>query len=138
MLNMKLPTTNPDNTDTENFLLTCNKINQLIECESIRRTMNLRTDPIHQDVLLDRLWEHGNSFIDEESRIVSLDYFIPVFTYKYGGLLSSWTVWIEYGTAYNEIHCRNISGMKFVFPLVIKGGKRPRLSKREIRPQIKH
>jgi hypothetical protein len=93
--------------------------------------MKLRTDPIHQDELLERLWEYGNSFIDEESRIVSLDHFIPLFIYKYGGFLSSWTTWVEFGSAYNEIHCQNISGMRFIFPIITKKtGERPRLSKR--------
>ena len=101
--------------------------------------MNTKTDPIHQDDLLNTLKEYGNSFVDEASRIVSLDYFIPVFTYKYGGFLSSWTVWVEDGNKYNEIHCQNISGMKFIFPILTKGhGERPQLSKRVLKPQIKH
>ena len=101
--------------------------------------MNTKTDPIHQDVLLDTLKEYGNSFVDEESRIVSLDYFIPVFIYKYGGFLSSWTIKVESDIIRDYIHCENVSGMKFIFPIITKGtGERPRLSKRELKPQIKH
>lgn len=101
--------------------------------------MKLPTDPIHQDDLLATLKEYGNSFIDEESRIVALEYFIPVFIYKYGGFLSSWTLWVEDGNKYNEIHCENISGMKFIFPILTKRtGERIKLSKRELKPTIKH
>ena len=81
--------------------------------------MNILSDPIHQDELIATLKDYGNSFVDEESRVVSLDYFIPVFVYKYGGLLSNWTIRIMSDEVRDYIHCENVSGMKFVFPIYL-------------------
>lgn len=101
--------------------------------------MNIRTDLIHQDILFDRLKEHGDHFINEYSWIVPIDQFVPLFTHKYGGFLSEWEFWIENGGNYFEVHCRNISNMRYIFPLLFKKTvKRPLLNGRTITPSFKH
>lgn len=82
--------------------------------------MNTRTDLIHQDILFDELKKHGDHFINEYSQIVSIDQFILLFVYKYGTCLSEWEFWIENGGKYFEVHCRNISNMQYIFPLLSK------------------
>jgi hypothetical protein len=82
--------------------------------------MEIKSDPIHPDDLMRALHRDYSYFVDEQSRIVDIGLFLSLFTYKYANQLGNFTFWIEYKKKHNELHCQNISGMKFVFPL--KGG----------------
>jgi hypothetical protein len=79
--------------------------------------MQIKSDPIHPDDLMRTLHRDYSYFVDEQSRIVNIDLFLSLFTYKYANQIGNFTFWIECGKAYNELHCQNSSGMKFIFPL---------------------
>jgi hypothetical protein len=53
-------------------------------------------------------------FADEEGRKVEIEKFLTLFVYKYTSSLSSWFFYIQKDCLY----CSNISGFKYVFPLV--------------------
>jgi hypothetical protein len=74
-------------------------------------------DLIHQDDLNNKLSDY-RYFSDEQHRRIDIDKFISIFVYKYGGLLSDWSMWIQYGKKNDELHLMNISGFKYVFPLI--------------------
>jgi len=82
--------------------------------------MRLKSDPIHPEELMRTLHRDYSYFVDEHSRIVNIGLFMSLFTYKYANQLGNFTFWIEYKKKYNELHCQNVSGMKFVFPLEYK------------------
>lgn len=77
----------------------------------------IKTDPIHQDILLETLKKYGNHFISEHSTVIPIEQFIILFVHKYGGFLSDWTFWVEVGKRHPEVHCQNISSMRYIFPI---------------------
>lgn len=83
----------------------------------------IKTNPIHQDDLLETLKKYGNHFITENSRVVPIEQFITLFVHKYGSFLSEWTFWIVSGEKYPELCCRNIGGMGYIFPICNKVGE---------------
>lgn len=53
-------------------------------------------------------------FVDEKCRIVSIERFTTLFTFKYSNSVDDiWNYWIKKDVLY----CENISGFMFVFPL---------------------
>ena len=72
---------------------------------------------IHQDDLNNKLSAY-RYFSDEQHRCIEIDKFIYIFVYNYGGFLVDWSVWIQYGKKNDELHLVNISGFKYVFPLI--------------------
>jgi hypothetical protein len=82
--------------------------------------MKIKTDSIHIEDLMEILTLHYSYFVDEQHRMVDIKHFLTIFTHKYANQIGNFTFWIEYKKKYNELHCQNISGMKFVFPLEYK------------------
>jgi hypothetical protein len=68
-------------------------------------------NPIDLKNILSAKYTH---FADEEGRIVEIDKFLTLFVYKYTSSLCSWFFYIQKDC----LHCGNISGFKYVFPLV--------------------
>ena len=77
----------------------------------------MKTSPIHPSDLIKTLKDdyNYNYFVDELHRIVPIDYFEILFVYKYANQLSGFTFKIDLDNY--KLHCENISGMEFVFPL---------------------
>ena len=80
--------------------------------------MDLKSDLIHPDDISTFLESCYSGFVDEMHRIVDIRNFQTLFTYKYANQIGNYQFWIEYKKRYDEIHCQNVSGMTFIFPLV--------------------
>ena len=52
-------------------------------------------------------------FSDEHCRVITLDYLVPLMSYKYFGIGDIWQYWIDKDCLF----CENIGGMMVVFPL---------------------
>lgn len=79
----------------------------------------MSSELLRRDDLVSFLSPRYTHFVDEECRLVDIKKFPDLFIYKYGTFGDTWCFWVEYKKKYNELHCQNVGGFTFIFPLSV-------------------
>jgi len=87
-----------------------------MEDDYLEYSHNVEKTLIHPLRLQDELMKF-RYFVDEKCRLVDIEKFFTIFTYKYANSIDDiWQYWIEN----NKLYCENISNFMIVFPLQTK------------------